>query len=241
LQYLFKQNAVKGWLLIPMIFLPLMLSMSFGVIACLVVSGMITYVLYFSRLTRLRRVLNAVLFTGAVLLVGAFVFYLFFRDSFLVLRLMNILNGQDSSGKGRGYDAYILAEKLVQMRDPYWGVGLGQVKIMGGDVIGSYYLYNQDFVATIPNAVAETFAVFGWIGVALRFVVEFFFFCYTKVWTNYYRLWLFLFIFIFQFIGSFMTNIAEYMIWILAFTEVFREFAVPRNKVPQALLTSYQV
>src|SRR5436190_3672399 len=61
-QYLFKQNAVKGWLLIPMIFLPLMLSMSFGVIACLVVSGMITYVLYFSRLTRLRRVLNAVLF-----------------------------------------------------------------------------------------------------------------------------------------------------------------------------------
>ena len=96
-------------------------------------------------------------------------------------------------------------------------------------------------VATIPNAVAETFAVFGWIGVTLRFVVEFFFFCYTKVWTNYYRLWLFLFIFIFQFIGSFMTNIAEYMIWILAFTEVFREFAVPRNKVPQALLTSYQV
>ena len=241
LQYLFKQNAVKGWLLIPMIFLPLILSMSFGVIACLVVSGMITYVLYFSRLTRLRRVLNAVLFTGAVLLVGAFVFYLFFRDSFLVLRLMNILHGQDSSGKGRGYDAYILAEKLVQMRDPYWGVGLGQVKIMGGDVIGSYYLYNQDFVATIPNAVAETFAVFGWIGVTLRFVVEFFFFCYTKVWTNYYRLWLFLFIFIFQFIGSFMTNIAEYMIWILAFTEVFREFAVPKNKVPQALLTSYQV
>jgi len=202
LQYLFKQNTMKGWLLISMIVLPFILSMSFGVIGCLVVSGMITYLLYFSRLTRLKRVFNGVLFTGAVLLVGALVIYFFFRDNFIVLRVINILNGQDSSGKGRTYDAYFLASKLVQMRDPYWGVGMGQIKIMGADLIGSYYLYNKDFVATIPNAVAETFAVFGWIGVILRFLVELFFFCYTKVWTNYYRLWLFLFIFIFQFIGS---------------------------------------
>jgi hypothetical protein len=240
LQYLFRKNAIKGRFLIPMIFLPFILSMSFGVIACLVVSGVITYVLYFSQLTRLRRVFNAVLFSGAILLVGTFVFYLFFRDNFFVLRLMNILNGQDSSGKGRAYDAYILAQKLVQMRDPYWGVGLGQVKLMGADVIGDYYLYNKDFVATIPNAVAETFAVFGWVGVILRFVVQFFFFVYTKVWTNYYRLWLFLFIFIFQFIGSFITNIAEYVIWIFACTEVFRQFAVLRSTGRQALLPGYQ-
>jgi hypothetical protein len=239
LQYLFKQNLIKSWLLMPMIFLPLALSMSFGVIACLVVSGMITYVLYFSRLTRLRRVFNAVLFTGSVLIVGAFVIYMFFRDSFFVLRLANILNGQDSSGKGRAYDAYILAEQLVRMKDPYWGIGLGQIKIIGAGLIGDYYLYNQNFIATIPNAVAETFAVFGWIGLALRFLAECFFFFYTRVWTNYYRLWLFLFIFLFQFIGSFITNIAEYVIWILAFTEVFRQFAVPRSKTQTVLLTTY--
>jgi hypothetical protein len=241
LQYLFKQNIIKGWVLMPMIILPLVLSMSFGVIACLIVSGMITYFVYFSRLTRLKRVFNAVLFTAAVVSVGAFVIYLFFRDSFFVLRLANILSGQDSSGKGRAYDAYILAEKIVQMKDSYWGVGLGQIKILGADLIGSYYLYNQDFVATIPNAVAETFAVFGWIGLALRFLAVFFFFFYTRVWTNYYRLWLFLFIFLFQFIGSFITNIAEYVIWILAFTEVFTQFAVPRSNSRLAVLTTHQV
>ena len=240
LQYLFKQNVIKGWLLIPMIFLPFVLSMSFGVIACLVVSGMITYFLYFSRLTRLRRVFNAVLFTGAIVLVGAFVIYFLFSDSFFALRFANVLNGQDSSGKGRAYDAYILAHQLVQMKNPYWGVGLGQIKIIGADVIGSYYLYNQEFIATIPNAVAETLAVFGWIGLALRFFIEFFFFFHTKVWTNYYRLWLFLFIFLFQFIGSFITNIAEYVIWILAFTEGFRQFAVPRSRSRLPLSTTYQ-
>ena len=240
LQYLFKQNVIKGWLLILMIFLPFILSMSFGVIACLVVSGMITYFLYFSRLTRLRRVFNAVLVTAAVVLVGAFVTYLFFSDSFFALRLANVLNGQDSSGKGRAYDAYILAHQLVQMKNPYWGVGLGQIKIIGADVIGSYYLYDKEFVATIPNAVAETFAVFGWVGLALRFFIEFFFFFHTKVWTNYYRLWLFLFIFLFQFIGSFITNIAEYVIWILAFTEVFRQFAVPGRRSRLSLSTTYQ-
>src|SRR5215470_13964713 len=86
LQYLFKQNVIKGWLLILMIFLPFVLSMSFGVIATLVVSGMITYFLYFSRLTRLSRVFNAVVFTGLVLIIGAFVIYFFFKDSFFVLR-----------------------------------------------------------------------------------------------------------------------------------------------------------
>ncbi|MGZ5135232.1 MAG: hypothetical protein ACXWCG_08785, partial [Flavitalea sp.] len=47
----------------------------------------------------------------------------------------------------------------------------------------------------------------------------------TKVWSNYYRLSLFLFIFIYQFTGSYLTNIAEYVIWILAFHPgLFTEF-----------------
>ncbi|MBC7536218.1 MAG: hypothetical protein H7258_11050, partial [Ferruginibacter sp.] len=56
-----------------------------------------------------------------------------------------------------------------------------------------------------------------------------FLFFYTKVWTNYFRLLLFIFIFIYQFTGSFVTNIAEYVIWILAFTNVFVEFDVDKR------------
>jgi hypothetical protein len=32
--------------------------------------------------------------------------------------------------------------------------------------------------------------------------------------------------FVYQFVGSFATNLAEFVIWILAFTNVFRQFDV---------------
>jgi hypothetical protein len=123
-------------------------------------------------------------------------------------------------------DAFILAKQILIKGNEWWGVGLGQIKIIGADVIRDYYLYGRNFIVRIPNAVAETFAIFGWIGVGLRIFIEIFFFFHTKVWRNYYRLWLFLFIFIYQFTGSFITNIAEYVIWILAFTNVFDQFNV---------------
>ena len=84
----------------------------------------------------------------------------------------------------------------------------------------------MEFTASIPNAAAETLAIFGWTGLVLRILVEIFLFFYTRVWTNYYRLLLFLFVFIYQFTGSFITNIAEYVIWILAFTNVFHQFDI---------------
>ena len=236
IQYLFGQNRIKGGLLLLMILLPYVLSFSFGVIAALVISGLFTYLLYFRSLTKKRRILNGIIFSGGFLLLAAAVIYFFFQNSFIVLRLINIFSGNDSSGKGRTLDAFILAQKILAKRDDWWGVGLGQIKIIGVDVVRNYYLYSRDFVATIPNAAAETFTIFGWIGLCLRIFIEIFFFFHTKVWRNYYRLWLFLFIFIYQFTGSFITNIAEYVIWILAFTNIFDQFDV-KNKNYTALAT----
>jgi len=201
----------------------------------LLVSGLITYLLYAKRLTRKKRIFRGLIITSGLLIAGDLVIYLFFGDSFFVLRLGNILTGHDSSVKGRTYDAYVIANKLLENRNEYWGVGLGQIKIIGEDAIRSYYLYNKDFVATIPNATAETLAVFGWAGLFIRFLIQFFFFVQTKVWTNYYRLWLFLFMFIFQFLGIFITNIAEYVIWILAFTNVFEQFDVRRPEIKPSM------
>jgi hypothetical protein len=231
LQYLFRWNKIKGWLLLFMIFLPLVLSFSFGVIAALLFSGLVTFIFHSRPLLRKRRVFNGLFFLGgfSVLLTG--VVYFFFRNSFFVLRLVNIFSGRDSSGKGRTSDAFFLANKLLEKKDEYWGVGFGQIKIIGEDVIRHYYMYGENFVATIPNAVAETYTILGWTGVSLRMMLEIFFFFQTRVWANYYRLWLFLFIFVFQFAGSFITNVAEYVIWILAFTNVFAQFDVKTGKV----------
>jgi len=110
---------------------------------------------------------------------------------------------------------------------------------LGADIIRSYYLYALDYnTIAIPNAAAETLAIFGWAGLLLRISVELVLFFYTRVWTNYYRLLLFLFIFLYQFTGSFITNIAEYVIWILAFTNAFPAFDT-RNKI-QASNNIYQ-
>jgi hypothetical protein len=231
LQYLFRWNKIKGWLLLLMIFLPFALSFSFGVMAALLLSGLLTFIFYFKPLVRKRRVFNGIIFFSSfsTLLVG--VIYFFFQNSFLVLRLANIFSGRDSSGKGRTSDAFFLARKLLEKKDEYWGVGFGQIKIIGADVIRHYYMYGENFVATIPNAVAETYTILGWTGVTLRMCLEIFLFFRTRVWTNYYRLWLFLFMFIFQFAGSFITNVAEYVIWILAFTKVFEQFDAKSGEV----------
>src|SRR4030095_3256128 len=208
LQYLFAWNKIRGWLLLLMIFLPFALSFSFGVMTALLISGLITFIVYFRPLVRKRRVFNGLIFFSGISVAMVSVIYFFFQNSFFVLRLAYIFLGSDSSGKGRTVDAFFLADKLVEKKDEYWGVGFGQIKIIGEDVIRHYYMYGENFVATIPNAVAETYTILGWTGVTLRMLVEIFFFFQTRVWTNYYRLWLFLFIFIFQFAGSFITNVA---------------------------------
>ena len=226
LQYLFRQNAIRGIVLLPMLFLPFLLSLSIGVTGTIFMATLLTWLLYFRRLTRKRRVANSVLtssaFAGLIIAVAGF----FFGNNQLFVRLSNVFSGRDISGKGRTVDAFLLAEKILQEGNEYFGVGLGQIKIVGNDIIRNYYFYDVNLTVTIPNAAAETLAIFGWTGLVLRIGLEIFLFFYTRVWTNYFRLLLFTFIFIYQFTGSFITNIAEYVIWILAFTKVFPQFNV---------------
>lgn len=226
LQYFFRQNRINGWLLLLMLFLPYILSFSIGVIGAFFLSGVITWIIHFRKLTAKRRILNAVVTGSVVFISSMMVMVLFFRQNPFFTRIRNIFSGQDSSGKGRTVDAFLLANKILQEKNEYWGIGLGQIKIIGDNIIRNYYLYNMDITVTIPSAAAETLAIFGWIGFILRITVEIFLFFYTKVWTNYYRMLLFFFIFIYQFTGSFITNIAEYVIWILAFTNIFHQFDV---------------
>jgi len=237
LQYFFRQNSMQGGLLLLMLFLPYILSFSIGVIGANLLSVFITWVIHFRRLTAKRRVTNAVINGGVIFTSVMIVVVFFLRHNTIARRIGSIVSGEDSSGKGRTVDAFLLASKILQEKNEYWGVGLGQVKIIGDNIIRNYYLYNMDMTVTIPNAAAETLAIFGWTGFVLRIVTEIVLFFYTKVWTNYYRLLLFFFIFIYQFTGSFITNVAEYVIWILAFTNSFPQFDVKNNKKSPAITT----
>lgn len=232
LQYLFNQNTIRGGLLLPMLFLPYLLSFSIGVMAVIMLALFFTLVIYFKRLVSRKRILNVLINAGILFISSMLVLVIFFRANPMFIRISNIFRGKDTSGKGRTVDSFVLAGKMLEEKNEYWGIGLGQIKLLGEGIIRDYYLYNKDFIATIPNAAAETLAIFGWVGLSLRIAIELFFFFYTRVWTNYYRLLLFFFVFIYQFTGSFITNAAEYVIWILAFSNVFHQFDVKqKNKI----------
>ena len=232
LQLVLHQNKMNSWLLLLMLLLPYLLSLSIGVIGSVLFAILLTYSMYFKILTRKKRVLNLVILTGAVSVPAFIVLLLFYPQNGIFLRITDVLSGNDTSGKGRTSEAFMLAGQILEQKSIAWGVGPGQIKILGADIIRSYYLYALDYnTIAIPNAAAETLAIFGWAGLLLRILIELFLFFYTRVWTNYYRLLLFLFIFLYQFTGSFITNIAEYVIWILAFTNAFPAFDI-RKKTP---------
>ncbi len=234
LQYFLAQNKIGTARLFLMLLLPLVLSFSIGVIGVALLATFVT-ILFSRQLIVKRRVVNTFINVGAFTVLTMFILVFFFRNNTLFVRLTNIFTGHDSSTRGRVEDSYILAGKMVDEKSEWWGIGFGQIKLMGHDIVKEYYRYIHEFTATIPSAMAETFALLGWSGVIVRLFIEIFLFFYTRVWTNYYRIMLFLFMFVYQFAGSFFTNLAEYVIWILAFTNVFRQFdAKPNRQVSTA-------
>jgi hypothetical protein len=227
LQIILNQNKINAWLILAVILLPYIFSFSLGVLSCMALAISIVLLFYFKTLIRKKRVVNII---GVIILfiiplfIGVIIFY---PDNTLFIRIHNIFSGSDLSGRGRTFDAFILANKILDGKSYFWGIGPGQIKILGADIIRDFYLYPLDYdIIAIPNATAETLTIFGWFGLFLRLFIELALFFYTKVWTSYYRLLLFLFVFLYQFTGSFITSIAEYFIWILAFTEVFPQFQV---------------
>jgi hypothetical protein len=231
LQYVFYQNTINGWLLLVMLLLPLVLSFSLGVISAIMLAMLVTLVVHGKTFLYNKRALNLLGLAGIAVITVIVVSWVFFPDNIFFVRVGNVISGKDPSGKGRTFDAFWLAGQLLAQKSYWWGIGPGQIKILGFELIRAYYSYGYDTTrVAIPNAAAETLAIFGWVGLTLRILAECFFFAYTKVWRNYYRLLLFVFIFIYQFTGSFITNVAEYVIWIMAFTPVFREYeSMKRN------------
>lgn len=174
-----------------------------------------------------------------IVVLGIFALQLFPNNVFVV-RLENVFFGTDTSFKGRTADSFYLAWEIASKRSIWFGCGLGQVKEIGLDIFRKFYNYPLFTINQIgiPNAVGDTFATFGIVGVFIRLSLQVFFFFKTRVHTNYYRLSLFLFIFIYQFTGSYIMNIAEYVIWIMAFNQgIFEEFSqmsiIKRNIIKQ--------
>lgn len=231
-QIMLRLNKLPVSQLLLLLLLPLFMSFSLGVISAIIFALGMTYLVWFKRLTRKKRVFGFIV-TGITLSMAiGFLLFILFPDNTLFIRIGKVLSGHDASAKGRTFEAFLLADKINSLKSQFFGVGFGQVKKIGAETIRNFYQYGDDYAITIPNATAETIAIMGWVGFALRLSTEFCLFFYTRVYANYYRLFLFFFIFLYQFTGSFITNLAEYLIWIMAFASGFPQFDVfPRPPV----------
>jgi hypothetical protein len=223
----------RSWFTFLIVTLPLILSFSMGVIAALIISFAAVVLVNFKQI--FAQAGNRKFFIGTLALVGCALVIAWFKypDNILFLRIHNILSGHDTSARGRTFEAFILAKKIIAQKNEWFGIGPGQLKLIGRDIILGFYSYS-DIPATtrIPNATAETMVYFGYIGLILRFSIQFYFFFKTRVSSNPYRFWLFIFVFIYQFTGSYITNVSEYILWILAFSNIFPDFSRARDKAP---------
>lgn len=221
----FLKPAKSGFTLF-MITLPLLLSFSLGVLGALSISFIIAIIFYYRYILlniRRRNFLTALL----ILLITLCLLYFLYPNNPLSLRLQYIWQGKDTSAKGRTFDAFILANKIIAQKSYLWGIGPGQLNIIGRNTILQYYSYSSAPAAVrIPNACAETILFFGYAGFTARIALEIFLFLKTKVFNNPFRLWLFAFMFIYQFTGSYITNVTEYIIWTLAFSSVLPELTL---------------
>lgn len=211
-----------------MVTLPLLFSMSFGVIACIGITLLCLICLKAKLFFRKKSVVYFLIISTVLMLTAVIALLKIDPNNPLFFRLHNIFTGRDTSFRGRTYESFILALKIMKEKSILFGVGLGQVKIMGVSVFKQYYGYLPP-VVRIPNTLSDTMATYGIVGLGIRMFFTIFFFFKLKVWSNYYQLAMFIFIFIYQFTGSFMTNIVEYVIWVLAYTPAFKEF--DKNKL----------
>ncbi len=204
----------------------LVLSLSFGVLGGMLIAVLVVFLLNARSLLRRKRIFFASLYLLGMASMGGLILWEFFPFNPVVDRVGKIFAGHDSSANGRTWEAFMLAWKILEHTDIYWGAGWGQIKIVGQPIIVEYYNYEGEWrdLVRIPNASAETLASLGLMGLLGRLLAEIGLFFYTKVYDNYYRMILFAFIFIYQFTGSYLTNIYEYLIWILVFLPVFPQF-----------------
>jgi len=199
------------------VLVPLFLTLSFGVIGAIAIALMIVVPAYHQHLSRNNKsfLINGGVLTFALILA----FYFAFPEFPVFERLHNILEGKDTSTKGRLLHSFMFAHDLISANNVFFGLGPGQIKILAHDLIVNFYKYEDEYaeIVRIPNTMGEMLATYGFYGFILKILITSWLFFYFKIYRNMFSLSLFIFIFIYQFTGSFIINAAEMGIWAMVY------------------------
>jgi hypothetical protein len=209
-----KRNLFYGVLIV----IPFLLCQSFGGISISLAGIGVAVLVAFRHVFKQRRAW-LVLAVMVILLAG-----LVYVPNPISERLSLVATGQDSSTESRTVSSFIVAYSIAEPKSLLWGAGLGQAKL--ADVTDLRLAFT---IGVIPNAIAGGFAELGIIGMLIKFVLEFYFFFRTRVYENSFRLAMFVVAFITQLTGSYLMNVQEYLMWVLAFGPFFPELDFKRH------------
>lgn len=216
--------------------IPLLLSLSFGVLGAVIIATIICIVIFWKKIpVSLQRFsLFGSLFMIMILVALVFIW----PDNPIYFRLLNIFEGKDTSAMGRLYYSFMFAKDIVIQHNVLFGIGPGQIKIIAHDMIVNHYQYHGAYeeIVRIPNSMGEMLAIYGIYGTITKLFIEIFFFIRLRIYSNMYTLLLFVTIFIYQFTGSYITNVAELGIWAIVFGSRFVEFEF--SKFPENIIAS---
>jgi len=210
---------------------PLLLSLSFGVLGALMISLVIAVLV---RWNKIPLSFKRFTFLSSFFLLGLVVLlFLVWPENPIYFRIQNIIQGTDTSSMGRLVYSFMFARDIIWQHGVFFGIGPGQVKIIAHDMIVNHYQYHGSLgtIVRIPNSLAEMLATYGIYGFVFKLFLEIYFFVKAKVYANMYVLVLFLFIFIYQFTGSFISNIAELGIWAIIFGWRRMEFELAKTTI----------
>jgi hypothetical protein len=207
------------------IVLSLLLSFSLGVLSVIAFTLIVVLLLYSRSILQNKRYRRLVFFSFIVILTLGLLVYFFFPINPLSIRIHNLMNGLDTSGRGRTYESFEIAWRVLQLNYPLTGIGLGQFKLIGRDVLLYYYKYHTiPAIVRLPNAFAETLVAFGILGALFRILFQVYFAIKGTIFNNVFQTSLFLSLFIYQFTGGFLFHSFEYYFWVLAATPIFKNF-----------------
>jgi hypothetical protein len=210
---LLRGFTIRGVWWVVMIALPFLLCQSFGGISMFAGALAVVLLINYKRLFLRRSAL-----VGVIATVAAFSLILLTPNP-ISQRIVQVISGGDSSTSSRTIYSFWVAFSVASSKSLWWGAGLGQGKLVDVSNLGVGF-----DIGTIPNAVAGTFAELGIIGVLVRFAAEIFLFFRTRVYRNSFRTAMFTVAFVTQLTGSYLTDVQEYVIWFLAFWQLFPEF-----------------
>ncbi|MDG1858210.1 MAG: hypothetical protein P8I94_03845, partial [Emcibacteraceae bacterium] len=218
-----KEWGLKNILLLASLTLSLILSFSLGVLAVIGIAIFLVFILKFRSLMKEVNTRKSILIAGSFIVLIAVFLFVVFPDNPLLFRIQNLFQGNDTSGRGRTYEALEIGWLILDNNNYVFGIGFGQFKIIGRDILLNYYRFmSTPDVARLPNGIAETMVATGVLGVAIKLYVQCYFFFKQRFFGNIFQLSMFIALFVYQFTGSYLFNAMEYVFWIMVF--------YPRNK-----------